>query len=336
MSWPPARRELPHDRPLVIVCRSGLAQRVRRRRAGRRRLRRPQPGRRPARLGGRRPAARAGRGRSCSEQRRSHRHVLVGGRDADQDVVSRVGEDGRGPPAPLRRAVRHGRGELELLRAAEPGRDGGVGAADAAGVRVPREGVRDDDAPPGAARAAPGRPAGRRAGRRARPDRPSLARASRRGVHPLPGGARAAARGGQAGRDPDAVPVVHHAQAGVAAVPGVGEGAPRRRRDDGRVPPPQLARARERPRHARVSARARRDLRDGRRAAHRGPKPGADRRRHDLADRVPAPARPQRRHLERARPKRRRAVRLPLLARRARRSGPSRCASSRRSRRAPT
>ena len=62
---------------------------------------------------------------------------------------------------------------------------------------------------------------------------------------------------------------------------------------------------------------ARGDVCHGRRAPHRRPEPGADGRRHELGYGLPAPARPQRRHLERARPKRRGAVRLPVLARRA-------------------
>ena len=148
--------------------------------------------------------------------------------------------------------------------------------------------------------------------------------------------ARAAARGRQAGRDPDAVPGVRRPQAGLARVPGVGQGAPRRRRDDGRVPAPQLARAGARLRHARVPALAGGDLRDGRCAPHRRPQPGADGRRRHLADGVPAPARPQRRHVERARPQRGRALRLPVLAPTSWPSGRSRCASSRRSRSAPT
>ena len=59
---------------------------------------------------------------------------------------------------------------------------------------------------------------------------------------------------GQARRHPLPAPAVHRLQAELARVPRVGEGAARRRRDDGRVPARELARRRAPRRNARVPA----------------------------------------------------------------------------------
>ena len=62
-------------------------------------------------------------------------------------------------------------------------------------------------------------------------------------------------------------------QAGVARVPRVGQGAARRRRDAGRVPPPQLAGGRATSAETLAFLRSpRRDLRHGRRAPHGAPR----------------------------------------------------------------
>ena len=123
-----------------------------------------------------------------------------------------------------------------------------MGAADAAGVRLPREGVRDDDAATrcGPSSCPPTCAPRRRVDDRGRIDRPSRElRAEvftrfRAALEPL---REAGKLGGILMQFPSYVTL----QAGVARVPGVGQGAARRRRDDGRVPPPQLARARDAP-----------------------------------------------------------------------------------------
>ena len=82
---------------------------------------------------------------------------------ADQGLIETLvpdhREERRGPAALLRRALRHGRGELVVLRDSRGGDGDELGRADAGRVHLPREGVRDDDGPPRAARAAAGRPA---------------------------------------------------------------------------------------------------------------------------------------------------------------------------------
>ena len=116
-------------------------------------------------------------GGTCSDGDGAHRHLLVGRRVARQGVVSAERPHRRGPPAPLRRALRHGRGELELLRHPDGRGRRGLGAQNARRVRLPREGVRDDDPPSGEGRPASARPARRGRGRPPGPGRPS-ARAS--------------------------------------------------------------------------------------------------------------------------------------------------------------
>ena len=67
-------------------------------------------------------------------------------------------EHARGAPALLRRALRHGRARRVVLPPARRGDRAQVGRAHAARLPLPRQGLRADDAAPGAARAAPARP----------------------------------------------------------------------------------------------------------------------------------------------------------------------------------
>ena len=110
------------------------------------------------------------------------RHLLVGGRDADQGLVSERRPLRRGAAPPLRGALRHGRGELDVLPAAGRRARRQLGRADAGGLHHARQGVRPDDPASRQARGAPGGPAGRDAGRRPRSGRPTAARAPRRGL----------------------------------------------------------------------------------------------------------------------------------------------------------
>ena len=103
--------------------------------------------------------------------------------------------------------------------------------------------------------------------------------------------------------------------------------AARRRRDARRVPPPRLVR-RGRPRRAPRLARGAADVARRRRcpAPRRGERP-VDARRRDRPDRLRPLPRPQRRHLEQARRRRGRALRLHLRPTRSSRAGSSRSAS---------
>ena len=111
---------------------------------------------------------------------RPTRHVQLRGRGARQDLVPARRLDVEGPARLLRRAVRHRRGRLALLPPPRSGRDGPLGAANAAGVHVPRQGARLDD--------------GARAG------------GAGAGVRRVPRLARAARALGEAPRDPPPVP----------------------------------------------------------------------------------------------------------------------------------
>ena len=254
-------------------------------------------------------------------ERDQDRDLLLGRRVADEVLLS-AGSQGRRGAAPLlRRPVRRGRGELDLLPAAGRAHGPALGRAHARGVRHAREGLRRDDAAPGQGRAAAARPARGGAARLARPRRPAAARVPGRGLPPLPRGARAVAGDAQARRDPDAAAALHRLQALGARVPRVGEGAARRRRDAGRVPARELARRGEPQGDARLPRAQPHDLRDRRRAADGGAQRLADGRRHHEPDRVHPLPRPQRRDLEQAHRQRGRALRLPLLRGRAARVG---------------
>ena len=109
---------------------------------------------------------------------RADRHLLVGRRRAQQALVPE-GPAGQGAARLVRGALLDGRGRLDLLPRARRADGAGLGRPHPAGLRHPREGLRADDPPSGAARAAPARAPRRDAGRRARPRRPPRARAAR-------------------------------------------------------------------------------------------------------------------------------------------------------------
>ena len=130
---------------------------------------------------------------TAGSRERAGGHLLLGGRIAQQALVPARCQLGRGPPALVRGALRHGRGQLQLLRPAHRGDGDRLGAPHAARLRLPRQGVRDDDPPSGAGRAAAARHALGGGVRRAGPDRPALAGAAKRGLPALPARRRAAA-----------------------------------------------------------------------------------------------------------------------------------------------
>jgi hypothetical protein len=237
----------------------------------------------------------------------------VGGRGAVEALVSERGQAGR-PARLVRAALRHGRGGLDLLPAPRGGDGAALGRADARRLRHAREGLRDDDAAPRAARAAAARAQGRSSCGRARPRRTSAARVPRRGLLPLPRRARAVARRRQARRDPAAVSALRRSQAHLVRVPRMGAGPAAGRRSTGRVPPSLLARGRAPRRHARLPRGTRHDARRDGLAAHPGREEhGADRLGEHLPNGLCPAARPQRRDLERPRWKRGRALQLPLF-----------------------
>ena len=104
--------------------------------------------------------------RSGHERDDPGRHLLVGRRDADEGLVPARRPLGRGADPPLRRALRHGRGELDVLPAARRRARRQLGRADAGRLHDAREGVRADDPPSRQARVAARGPARRDAGRR--------------------------------------------------------------------------------------------------------------------------------------------------------------------------
>ena len=204
---------------------------------------------------------------TAGSRERAGGHLLLGGRIAQQALVPARRQLGRGAPALVRGALRHGRGQLQLLRPAHRGDGDRLGATHAARLRVPRQGVRDDDPPPGAGRAAAARHALGGGVRRAGPDRPPFAGAAKRGLPALPARGRAAARGRKAGRGADAAAPVRGLQAVVVRLPGVGAGAAHRSPHAGRVPAPQLAHRRAPRADAGVPGAAAGQLRDRRRTA---------------------------------------------------------------------
>jgi len=132
--------------------------------------------------------------------------------EALSKLVLSSGATGESAARLVRRALRHGRGGLDVLPAAGRVHGAGLGRADAGRVHDAREGVRSHDAPSGQGRDDPGRPPRRDARGRARARRPAAARAPRRDLPPLPPGARATPRGGQARRDPFPAAAVHRPQ----------------------------------------------------------------------------------------------------------------------------
>ena len=242
------------------------------------------------------------------------------GRRGALEVLLSAEAAGEGATRLVLRALRHGRGRLDLLPAAGRVDGAGLGRADAGRFHDAHQGVRPHDAASGQGRGDPRRPARGDARGRARPRRPPAARAPGRDLPPVPRGARTPALGGQARRDPHAAASVHRLQGVVARLSRVGARAARRGRDAGRVPPPLVARRREPRCEPRLPRAHRRRVRRGRRPAlGHGAQPRSDRRRDDVPDRLRPLPRPQPRHLEQARRLGGRAVRLSLLRRGARR-----------------
>ena len=156
--------------------------------------------------------------RSRHVRGRPRRHLLLGGRDADEGLVPAGRPLRRGADSPLRGALRHGRGELDLLPAAGCGARRKLGRADTGGLHDARQGLRADDAASRQARVAPedlqnAMPVDDR-GRVDRPPRELRAEIFRR----FSRARRAAAQARQARRDPAPVSVVRRLQAGLARV----------------------------------------------------------------------------------------------------------------------